>query len=115
MRNRANPRAETRNDQKSHNGHVATEVNIAQFKAHLSEYIRAVREGQEITIKDRDRPVAKLVPLQVPQRERLEIRRARGKPADLDRLQPTRPAGLKPGAVFEALRWTRRERYGSEE
>jgi prevent-host-death family protein len=94
---------------------VTTEVNIAQLKARFSEYLRAVREGQEITIKDRDRAVAKIVPLQPPRREKLEIRPAHGKPADLDRIKPKRPAGLKPGAVFEALRWTRRERYGAEE
>ena len=93
---------------------MATEVNIAQLKAHLSEYLRAVREGQEITIKDRDRPVGKIVPLKPPRREELVIRPARGKPSDLDRLSPSRPAGLKRGAVFEALRWTRQERYSAE-
>ena len=41
---------------------VKREVRIAEFKAHLSAYVRAVRGGREIVIKDRDTPVARLVP-----------------------------------------------------
>lgn len=37
-------------------------VGVAEFKAHLSEYLRAVRKGRELVIQDRDQPVARVVP-----------------------------------------------------
>ena len=37
-------------------------VRIAQLKARLSEYLRAVRKGRELTVYDRDQPIARLVP-----------------------------------------------------
>jgi prevent-host-death family protein len=39
------------------------EVRIAELKAHLSEYIRAVRNGETISVLDRDTPVAQIVPV----------------------------------------------------
>ena len=38
-------------------------VNIAELKNRLSMYLTFVKEGQEIVIRDRSLPVAKLVPL----------------------------------------------------
>jgi prevent-host-death family protein len=38
-------------------------VNIAELKNRLSAYLQHVRAGEEIVIRDRDLPVAKLVPL----------------------------------------------------
>lgn len=53
------------------------QVRIAELKAHLSEYLRAVRGGQTIAVLDRDTPVAHLVPIrEAPQ---LKIRKPRGK------------------------------------
>jgi prevent-host-death family protein len=37
-------------------------VNIAELKAKLSEYLRHVRSGHELTVLDRNTPVARLVP-----------------------------------------------------
>ena len=37
-------------------------VRIAEFKARLSEYLRAVRRGNELTIFDRDQPIARVSP-----------------------------------------------------
>ncbi|HLA90377.1 MAG TPA: type II toxin-antitoxin system prevent-host-death family antitoxin [Gemmatimonadaceae bacterium] len=37
-------------------------TGVAELKARLSEYLRAARRGHEITILDRDTPVARLVP-----------------------------------------------------
>ena len=37
-------------------------VNIAELKNNLSHYLRRVREGNEITIKDRNRVIARIVP-----------------------------------------------------
>ena len=41
-------------------------VNIAELKNNLSAYVRKARAGEEILIKDRNVPVAKMVPLPVP-------------------------------------------------
>jgi prevent-host-death family protein len=38
------------------------QANIATLKNSLSRYLRAVREGEEVVVFDRDRPVARLVP-----------------------------------------------------
>jgi len=38
-------------------------VNIAELKNRLSAYLQHVRAGEEILIRDRNLPVAKLVPL----------------------------------------------------
>ena len=42
---------------------VMKRVRVAEFKARLSEYLRAVRRGRELTIYDRETPIARVVPL----------------------------------------------------
>ena len=42
---------------------IMVAVNIAELKARLSSYVQRVRAGEEIVIRDRNIPVAKLVPL----------------------------------------------------
>lgn len=37
-------------------------VKVAELKANLSAYLRAAREGQQVTVCDRDTPVARIVP-----------------------------------------------------
>jgi prevent-host-death family protein len=37
-------------------------VKIADLKARLSEHLRAVRAGRSLTVLDRDRPIARIVP-----------------------------------------------------
>ena len=37
-------------------------VRVAEFKARLSEYLRAVRKGHDLTIYDREQPIARVVP-----------------------------------------------------
>ncbi|MEO8256527.1 MAG: type II toxin-antitoxin system prevent-host-death family antitoxin [Acidobacteriota bacterium] len=39
------------------------QVRIAELKARLSEYLRAVRGGETIAVLDRDTPVAHIVPV----------------------------------------------------
>ncbi len=39
------------------------QVRIAELKARLSEYLRAVRGGETIAVLDRDTPVAQIVPV----------------------------------------------------
>jgi prevent-host-death family protein len=52
----------TRNLRYSYNSYMRS-VNIAELKNRLSAYLQHVRAGEEILIRDRDLPVAKLVPL----------------------------------------------------
>jgi prevent-host-death family protein len=60
-------------------------ASIAALKAHLSEYVDAAKAGEEIIVTDRNRPVARLGPVEVPMR-----RDART--ADLVRAGLARPA-----------------------
>jgi prevent-host-death family protein len=52
------------------------EVRIAELKSRLSEYIRAVRNGETISVLDRETPVAQIVPV----RERVALRIRRPAP-----------------------------------
>jgi prevent-host-death family protein len=38
-------------------------VNIAELKNHLSGYLNDVKAGEEILVRDRKQPVARIVPL----------------------------------------------------
>ena len=67
-------------------------VNIAELKNRLSAYLNEVRAGEEIIIRDRDRPIARIVPLRAEgyDEERLnlasagKIRLGNGEPIDDD-------------------------------
>ncbi|HEV8675409.1 MAG TPA: type II toxin-antitoxin system prevent-host-death family antitoxin [Methylomirabilota bacterium] len=37
-------------------------VRVAELKARLSEYLRAVRRGESVTVLDREHPIARIVP-----------------------------------------------------
>jgi prevent-host-death family protein len=39
------------------------QAGVAELKARLSEYLRAVRGGESVTILDRDTPIARMVPI----------------------------------------------------
>lgn len=43
-------------------------VKIAELKDRLSEHLRAVEKGAEVEVTDRDRPIARIVPLPTPGR-----------------------------------------------
>ena len=38
-------------------------TNIADLRNHLTRYLKEVRAGEEIVVRDRQRPFAKIVPL----------------------------------------------------
>lgn len=38
-------------------------VNIAELKSNLSAYLEQVKNGEELIIKDRNRPIARVMPL----------------------------------------------------
>ena len=42
-----------------------SKVGIADLKAKLSEHLRAVKRGEEVTVYDRNEPVARIVPFAV--------------------------------------------------
>ncbi len=64
-----------------------SDIGIAELKARLSEYLRAVRNGGTVTVLDRDTPIARIVPYAAPS---LEIRKARRRLRDVK--LPPRPA-----------------------
>jgi prevent-host-death family protein len=43
-------------------------VSIAALKARLSEYVNAAKAGEEVIVTDRNKPVARLVPVAAPMR-----------------------------------------------
>src|SRR5436309_6317094 len=75
-------------------GHNMTmkQVRIADLKARLSEYLRAVRRGETIAVLDRDTPVAQIVPI----RGRLALRVRRPAPGTPppNRVRLPKPAKL---------------------
>lgn len=82
------------------------EVGVAELKAHLSEYLRQVRAGESIVIRDRDRPIARLVPYEeesVP----LVVHRATGHHRDWVAPPPLELGGVDVLAVLLELRGER--------
>jgi prevent-host-death family protein len=76
-------------DMTSHDhNRVMTKVGIADLKAHLSEHLRGVRKGQTVTIMDRERPIAQIVPHD--ETEALAVRPATRKPGQLRLPAPMR-------------------------
>ena len=43
-----------------------TETGIRELRDHLSRYLERVQAGEEVTVTDRGRPVARLVPVGQP-------------------------------------------------
>lgn len=76
-------------------GHNVTmrQVGIAELKSRLSEYLRAVRRGETISVVDRETPVAQIVPIR--QKSALRVRKpAPGTPPP-NRVQLPKPVALK--------------------
>lgn len=48
-----------------------TEVGIKKLKDHLSSYLKLVRQGQSITITDRGRPIAQIIPKDTSVKDRM--------------------------------------------
>ena len=72
-------------------------VRIAELKARLSEYLRAVRRGETIAVLDRETPVAQIVPVR--NRTALRIRKpAPGAPRP-NEIPLAKPLALKVDVV----------------
>jgi len=83
------------------------QVRIAELKAKLSEYLRAVRRGETIAILDRETPVAQIVPIRA--QSTLRVRKpAPGTPPP-NRIRLPKPAKLSMDVVELLLE----ERQGS--
>ena len=46
-----------------HNVHVMQSVNIVELRRNLSVYLRRARQGEEILVRQRNLPIARIVPL----------------------------------------------------
>jgi len=80
-------------------------LRVAELKARLSHYLRAVRAGRSLTVYDRDTPVARLVPVAPGPGDLPSVKRTRRlRDVPLPRPLP------KPVASAAALREERRER-----
>jgi prevent-host-death family protein len=81
-------------------------LRVAEFKSHLSAYLKRVRKGGTLTIFDRDTPIARVVPVD-DRPGPLPARPAAGRLRDLD--LPRRP--VAPGfSSLEVLAELRRDR-----
>ena len=69
------------------------QVRIADLKSRLSEYLRAVRRGETITVLDRNTPIAHLVP--VHDRPALRVRKPLPGAPRLNRVRLPKPAKVK--------------------
>lgn len=86
------------------------EVNISELKARLSHYLRLVEDGEEILVKDRRRPVARLVSCQ------RSAKPAIGEPRRVSREEAAKifaslpPPKLSQRTIKESLHWMELER-----
>jgi prevent-host-death family protein len=69
------------------------QVRIAELKARLSEYLRAVRRGETIAVLDRETPVAQIVPFR--ERPALRIRKPAADAPPLNRVPLPKPLRLE--------------------
>ncbi len=84
-------------------------VNITTFKNNLSRYLRSVQRGSTLIIKDRETPIARLVPYRETP-ARLVARTPTRSLAEVDKLPFFRPKALRRGDADAALAWTRQDR-----
>jgi prevent-host-death family protein len=91
-------------------------VNVAELKNRLSTYLRFARNGEEIVIRDRNLPVAKLIPFSAGDASEEELMLvAAGKmrlplmPLEHERLWKTRTGTVRSRGAIEALLKDREE------
>jgi prevent-host-death family protein len=91
---------------------IHDEVRIAELKAHLSEYLRVVRHGKEIVIKDRETPIARLIPMEQPDRALGIVKATRSVAQVMRMLRSAKPQPpLPPGALDQAIEENKRDVY----
>ncbi len=88
------------------------QASIAALKARLSEYLEAVKAGEEVVVTERDKPVARLGPINVGDLRKVHLNRLiraglirppiRKLPRDFwDRPWPNDPQGRALAALIE--------------
>lgn len=77
-------------------------INVAELKAHLSQYLRRAQNGEHIVVRDRETPIAELVPLRRPANVWERLRSERGM-----RLGNGSTADFKPSATRRKVDWAR--------
>jgi prevent-host-death family protein len=89
------------------------EVNISELKARLSHYVRLAENGEEVVVKDRERPVARLTGVTHP------VRRFQTIPPRLTRKEAERILAklpkpdlskITPEVIEDTIRWLREDR-----
>lgn len=92
-------------------------VNISNLKARLSAHIQAVKDGEEVLVCDRNKPVARIVPVELENRSRREQRLiARGvltpplKRRSLSASWPEPPGNVSDEVMQQVLRKERQDR-----
>ena len=73
------------------------QVRIAELKARLSEYLRAVRRGETIAVLDRETPVAQIIPVR--ERSVLRVRKPAPGTPHPNRVRLPKPAKLNVDVV----------------
>jgi prevent-host-death family protein len=91
-------------------GNRMRSVNVAELKNSLSRYLTYAKQGEEIVVRDRNLPVAKIVPLSADETSREElILVAAGKmrlpqaPLDLHKLLAIRTGRVRASQAVQAL------------
>jgi prevent-host-death family protein len=90
-------------------------VKISDLKAHLSAHIQLVKDGEEVLVCDRDKPVARIVPCRLTGRSQQEQRLvARGVLIPPLRKRPASvswpvPPGSVSNEIMEQVRQEERE------
>ena len=74
-------------------------ANIAEFKNHLSEYLAAVANGEQVEVRKRNTPLARVVPIRRPTRNRTVLGCGRGSVV----VKGDLTAPMIPGADWEML------------
>ncbi len=65
------------------------QTNVSGFKARLSEYLNAARNGETVVVHDRKTPIARLVPFDE-HVDDLSIAEPSRSPRDLTKIKPVR-------------------------
>ena len=89
-------------------------VNISDLKARLSAHIQRVKEGEEVLVCDRNKPVARIVPCRLTDHSQEQRLVARGVLTQPLKKRPASvswpvPPGNVPDEIVEQLRQEERE------
>jgi prevent-host-death family protein len=84
------------------------EAGVRELRDHLSRYLAAVRDGQEITVTDHGKAVARLVPLEEPRALDRLVAEGLVTPARSTKRSRSRPRGKPKGTVSDLVAEQRR-------